>query len=170
MKEKTTVLICDDHTLFREGIKGIVCGERWIEVLDEAMNGRDAVSKAQSLQPDIVLMDISMPDLGGLEATGRIIRTHPKIKVIMLTMYDEEEVITRCLRAGASGYVLKDASLSELLHAIEVVRGGGQYRVRACSRKWSGNTFRSQSLAPPATNSLPIGKEKCLNCLPTAAP
>lgn len=127
MKEKTTVLICDDHTLFREGIKGIVCGERWIEVLDEAMNGRDAVSKAQSLQPDIVLMDISMPDLGGLEATGRIIRTHPKIKVIMLTMYDEEEVITRCLRAGASGYVLKDASLSELLHAIEVVRGGGQY-------------------------------------------
>ena len=65
MKEKTTLLICDDHTLFREGIKGIVCGERWIEVLDEAVNGRDAVSKAQSLQPDIVLMDISMPDLPG---------------------------------------------------------------------------------------------------------
>jgi two-component system, NarL family, response regulator NreC len=127
MKQKTTVLICDDHTLFREGIKGIVCGEYWIEVLDEAINGRDAVSKAQRLQPDIVLMDISMPDLGGLEATGRIMRSHPKIKVIMLTMYDEEEVITRCLRAGAAGYVLKDASPSELLHAIEVVKGGGQY-------------------------------------------
>jgi two-component system response regulator NreC len=127
MREKTTVLICDDHTLFREGIKGIICNEQWIEVLGEAVNGRDAVSKAERLQPDIVLMDISMPDLGGLEATGRILRSHPKLRVIMLTMYDEEEVITRCLRAGAAGYVLKDASASELLHAIEIVKGGGQY-------------------------------------------
>jgi two-component system, NarL family, response regulator NreC len=75
----------------------------------------------------VVLMDIAMPDLGGLEATARIVRTNPKIRVLILTMYEEEEVITRCLKAGACGYVLKDAPRADLIHAIDVVKGGGQY-------------------------------------------
>lgn len=127
MREKTTVVLCDDHTLFREGIKAILRDEASIEILDEADNGRDAVSKVQRLQPDVVLMDIAMPDLGGFEATTRILKSNPKAKVLILTMYEEEEVITRCLRAGASGYVLKDAPRSDLIHAIDVVRRGGQY-------------------------------------------
>jgi two-component system response regulator NreC len=127
MKDKTTVLLCDDHTLFREGIKAILRDEPSIEIVDEADNGREAVSKTLRLRPDIVLMDIAMPDLGGFEATRRILRSSPKTKVLILTMYEEEEVITRCLRAGAAGYVLKDAPRSHLIHAIDVVRKGGQY-------------------------------------------
>ena len=127
MKDKTTVLLCDDHTLFREGIKAILRDEPSIEIVDEADNGRDAVTKAERLRPDVVLMDIAMPDLGGFEATSRILRSNPKSKVLILTMYEEEEVITRCLRAGAAGYVLKDAPRSDLIHAIDVVKRGGQY-------------------------------------------
>ena len=109
MREKTTVLVCDDHTLFREGIKEMLREQRWIEIVGEAHNGREAVNEAKRLRPAIVLLDLSMPDLGGLEATGRILQDNPKTKIVILTMYEEEEVITRCLRAGASGYVLKDA-------------------------------------------------------------
>jgi DNA-binding NarL/FixJ family response regulator len=127
VKDKITILLCDDHTLFREGIKAILKDRPSIEILDEADNGRDAVSKAHRLHPDIVLMDIAMPDLGGFEATSRILRADPKTKVIILTMYEEEEVITRCLKAGASGYVLKDAPRADLIHAIETVNNGGQY-------------------------------------------
>lgn len=125
--KRTTVLICDDHTLFREGIKEILRSQPSIEILDEAENGREAVTKAHRAHPDIVLMDVAMPDLGGFEATGRILRDSPRTKVIILTMYEEEEVITRCLKAGASGYVLKDSPRSDLIHAIDTVRRGGQY-------------------------------------------
>jgi two-component system, NarL family, response regulator NreC len=127
MKNKITVLLCDDHTLFREGIKAILRDEPSIEIVGEADDGRDAVSKAQRLQPDIILMDIAMPDLGGFEATRLILRSNPKTKILILTMYEEEEVITRCLRAGAAGYVLKDAPRAHLIHAIEEVHKGGQY-------------------------------------------
>ncbi len=125
--KRTTVLICYDHTLFREGIKEILRSQPSIEILDEAENGREAVTKAHRAHPDIVLMDVAMPDLGGFEATGRILRDSPRTKVIILTMYEEEEVITRCLKAGASGYVLKDSPRSDLIHAIDTVRRGGQY-------------------------------------------
>lgn len=127
MKPNTTMLVCDDHTLFREGVKEILREQRWIEIVGEATNGREAVNQAQRLRPAIVLLDLSMPDLGGVEATEHILRANPKTKIIILTMYEEEEVITRCLRAGASGYVLKDAPRRDLIHAIEVVSSGGQY-------------------------------------------
>jgi two-component system, NarL family, response regulator NreC len=127
VKGKTTILLCDDHTLFREGIKEILKDIPSVEIVAEADNGRDAVSKTHRLRPDIVLMDIAMHDLGGFEATSRILHADPKTKVIILTMYEEEEVITRCLKAGVSGYVLKDTPRKELIHAIETVRNGGQY-------------------------------------------
>ena len=127
MKGKTTILLCDDHTLFREGIKAILKDQPSLQIVEEADNGRDAVQKAQLLHPDIVLMDIAMPDLGGFEATSLILRANPKTKILILTMYEEEEVITRCLKLGVSGYVLKDAPRADLIHAIETVRNGGQY-------------------------------------------
>lgn len=126
-KEQATVLVCDDHTLFREGIKEILKDQSWISILGEAHNGREAIREARRLEPRIVLLDLSMPDLGGLEATHRILQANPNTKVIILTMYEEEEVISRCLRAGASAYVLKDAPRSDLLHAMDIVLQGGQY-------------------------------------------
>src|SRR5580704_12739446 len=127
MKERIKVLLCDDHTLFREGIKAILKDETSIEIVGEAEDGRQAVAKALHLHPDVVLMDIAMPDLSGFDATRRILQTNAKAKVIILTMYEEEEVINRCLAAGASGYVLKDAPRAHLIHAIDVVNRGGQY-------------------------------------------
>jgi len=127
MNEKIKILICDDHTLFREGIKAILEGEQWIEIVGEANDGRQAVLEVGRLNPDVVLMDVAMPDLGGVEATHRILQTSRKTKILILTMYEEEEVIARCLDAGASGYILKDISRPHLIHAIEVVHSGGQY-------------------------------------------
>ena len=127
MNGKIRVLLCDDHTLFRDGIAAILKDERSIEIVGEADNGRDAVIKAQQLHPDVVLMDIAMPDLSGFEATRRILKSNKKVKVLILTMYEEEEVITRCLDAGAAGYVLKDVPRAHLIHAIDVVNKGGQY-------------------------------------------
>lgn len=127
MNEKIKVLICDDHTLFREGIKAILEGEPWIDLVGEANDGRQAVLEVARLHPDVVLMDVSMPDLGGVEATRRILQTHRKTSILILTMYEEEEVIARCLDAGASGYILKDISRTHLLHAIETVHSGGHY-------------------------------------------
>ena len=135
MKATVTILLCDDHTLFREGIKAILRDYDFIELIGEADNGRLAVAEAQRLRPDMVLMDIAMPDLSGDEATRLILRDNKKTKVIILTMYEEEEVITRCLNAGASGYVLKDAPRSDLIHAIEVVREGGQHLSSRALRK-----------------------------------
>jgi len=125
--KKTSVLLCDDHTLFREGIKAMLRDEPSIEIIGEADNGRVAVNRAQELHPDVILMDISMPDLNGFEATARILKANPKTKVLILTMYEEGEVITRCLTAGASGYVLKDAPRADFIHSIDVVSRGGQY-------------------------------------------
>jgi two-component system response regulator NreC len=127
VKERIKVLLCDDHTLFREGIKAILKDEPSIEIVGEAADGRQAVAKALQQHPDVVLMDIAMPDLSGFDATRRIIQANAKAKVIILTMYEEEEVINRCLAAGAAGYVLKDAPRAHLIHAIDVVNKGGQY-------------------------------------------
>lgn len=148
MKVKTTILVCDDHTLFREGLKEILKDQSWIEIVGEAHNGREAVSEAGRLVPGIVLLDLSMPDLGGMEATERILQANPGVKVVILTMYEEEEVITRCLRAGASGYILKDCARSDLIHAIDVVANGGQYlSSRALKKVVSQHVNGTKSMA-----------------------
>jgi two-component system response regulator NreC len=127
MADTIKVFICDDHTIFREGIKAIFRDEPSIEVIGEADDGRQGLHKIVRLHPHVVLMDIAMPDLSGFEATRRIRQASENIQVIILTMYEEEEVVARCLDAGASGYVLKDASLNELVQAINIVNSGGQY-------------------------------------------
>ncbi len=121
------ILLCDDHTLFREGIKAILHTDASIQIVGEATDGRQAVESALRLHPDVVLMDISMPNMIGYEALRRISKADKNIKVLILTMYEEEEMIGLCLNAGASGYVLKDAPAAQLIEAIHIVHEGGNY-------------------------------------------
>jgi two-component system response regulator NreC len=128
-------MICDDHTLFCEGIKALLRGEESLEIVGEAQDGRLAVDRVKELRPDVVLMDVAMPDLAGFEATRRVHEAEPNVKVLMLTMHDEEELVARCLEAGAAGYIMKDAPASQLLYAIETVHRGERYLSPAVLRK-----------------------------------
>jgi two-component system, NarL family, response regulator NreC len=124
---KIRVLVCDDHALFAEGIKAILREDRMLEVLGQANDGRKAVEQAVKLKPDIVLMDIEMPGLNGFEATRMIHKSDSNVKIIILTMHSDEEVVARCLDAGAAGYVLKDVPPAQLVDAIHAVHSGGTY-------------------------------------------
>jgi two-component system response regulator NreC len=127
MDKKITILICDDHALFREGVKTILKSQPNIEVIGEASNGKEAVEMALKLYPEVVLMDISMPLLKGFDAVRRIKKARPDIRVLMLTVYDDEDLVARCLDAGAAGYVLKDSPPLQLVYAIEAVFQGQQF-------------------------------------------
>ena len=127
MARNIRVLICDDHTLFAEGVKSLLRNEESIEVVGEAKDGRQAVERVRELHPNVVLMDISMPDLSGFEATRRLRETDDSVKVLILTMHDDEELVARCLEAGAAGYIMKDAPASQLIYAINAVYKGERY-------------------------------------------
>jgi len=127
MTDKIRVLMCEDHALFREGLRAIFRAHPSLEVVGEAANGREAVEKAKRLRPDVVLMDLEMPELNGLDATRRIVEARIGARVLILTLYDDEEIVARCLDAGAAGYVLKDGPSAELVTAIEAVWKGNKY-------------------------------------------
>jgi two-component system response regulator NreC len=119
------VLLADDHTLFREGLRALFAGEPDVEVVGEARDGEEALRKAAELRPDVVVMDIQMPVLDGVESTRRIRAAAPDVKVLVLSMYDDEEHAKRLLAAGAAGFMLKRATSDQLVHALrEVVAGG----------------------------------------------
>jgi DNA-binding NarL/FixJ family response regulator len=124
---KIKVIIADDHTLVREGIAAMLSYSDDVEVVGEASDGKEAVEKARELNPDVVLMDIAMPGLGGLEATIEIKKLCPDTKVVVLSQYDDKEYVSRFLKAGVSGYLLKKAVGSDLLSAIHTVMKGESY-------------------------------------------
>jgi len=124
---KITVLVAEDHTIVRKGICSLIDGKADIQVLGEAENGREAIEKVTALSPDVVLMDISMPYLNGLEATRQIKKMFPQIKILALTMHTNEEYILQILQAGASGYVIKQAAPAELISAIHAVYAGDSF-------------------------------------------
>ncbi len=119
------VLIADDHAIVREGVRALLTLSDDIEVVGEAADGRQAVEAARGLRPDVILMDIAMPGLGGLEATLEIRNENPEARILVLTQYEDREYIRRFLKAGVSGYVLKKAAGSELTAAIRAVNRGG---------------------------------------------
>lgn len=121
---KIRVLIADDHQVVREGLSSVLQSKEDIEVVGVAEDGREAVEKARQLRPDVVLMDISMPGMNGVEATRRIKKENPRIGVVVLTMYAEEDFIFDLVRAGAGGYLLKDADSTQIARAIRAISRG----------------------------------------------
>ncbi|HLI06547.1 MAG TPA: response regulator transcription factor [Ktedonobacteraceae bacterium] len=121
------ILLADDHTILRAGLKMMLNAQPDMEVIGEAHDGRQAILEAQRLLPDIVLMDITMPDMNGIEATKQIKKLQPEIKVLMLTMHENDEYVFQALRAGASGYMLKEAADTDLISALRVIQSGQFY-------------------------------------------
>lgn len=122
---KIRVLIADDHAILREGIRALLRLSEDIEVVGEAADGVEAIERCRRLTPDVVLMDIAMPGLGGLEATLEIRKESPQTRILVLTQYEDREYIRRFLKAGVVGYVLKKAAASELVSAIRAAHRGG---------------------------------------------
>ncbi|MBA2251226.1 MAG: response regulator transcription factor [Nitrospirales bacterium] len=122
--ERIKVLIVDDHRVVREGLSAILQSKESIQVLGEAQDGQEAVEKARSLLPDVILMDVSMPKMTGVEATRIIKREFPHIGIIALTMYEEQQYIFDLVRGGATGYLLKDSDSEQIVKAIQAVYRG----------------------------------------------
>ena len=124
---KIRILLADDHTILRAGLKMMLYAQPDMEIVGEAQDGRQSMQEAQRLQPDIILMDITMPDMNGIEATKQIKKLLPEIKILILTMHEHDEYIFQALRAGASGYMLKEAADTELISAIHIIQSGQFY-------------------------------------------
>jgi len=124
---KARIVIVDDHTLFRQALRSLLEREPDLAVVGEAGDGEEAVRRVRSLRPDIVLMDLLMPGMGGVEATTRIVGAAPNVKVVALTMHRDASCVDAMLRAGARGFVVKESASSELVEAIRVALKGGAY-------------------------------------------
>jgi DNA-binding NarL/FixJ family response regulator len=149
------IVLADDHDVVRAGMKAMLEASRGIEIVGEARNGEEAIACARQLNPDVVVMDLSMPVLGGAEATTRLSSELPEVKVLVLTSFDDRGHLTRLLDAGAAGYVLKRAAADELVRAIRMVAEGGTYvdpglagnLLRGSRRATSSFTVPSASLS-----------------------
>ncbi|MFD2169746.1 response regulator [Tumebacillus lipolyticus] len=119
------VVLCDDHTILRDGLRNLLNSEDDLEVIGEAGDGKQAIELVERLQPDVVIMDINMPELSGVEAVERLIAKHPKLRILILTMFGQEEYLFRTMQAGACGYLLKDSPVSDVIQAIRTVMKGG---------------------------------------------
>lgn len=127
LQQKIRILLADDHTILRAGLKMMLNAQPDMEIVGEAQDGRQSINEAQRLQPDIVLMDITMPDINGIEATRQIKKLLPDTRVLVLTMHEHDEYVFQALRAGASGYMLKEAVPTELITALRVIQSGQFY-------------------------------------------
>ena len=133
MRKKTRVLLADDHALVRKGFRMILAAEADMEVVGEAANGRDAVELAEKLRPEVLVMDVAMPELNGIEATRRLAECAPQTRVLALSMHKDSVYVREILRAGAKGYLLKDAFDRDLVAAVRAVASGEGYLSPAVS-------------------------------------
>jgi DNA-binding NarL/FixJ family response regulator len=163
--DRLRVLLADDHALVRAGVRELLTRIRGVEVVGEAADGRIAVELAQTLQPDVVLMDISMRGLNGIEATGQIRRACPRVQVIVLSMHVTEEHVAHALRAGAVGYILKDAAVEELELALIAVTRGQVYMSPALSRPMVERLLQSGRGEPSALDILTPRQKEILQLI-----
>ena len=154
-----TVFIADDHSILREGLRSLLEKQRF-SVVGEAANGVTTAQMVLKLKPDIVIMDISMPDMNGVEATRRITSRYPSIKVVALSMHRDKRFVTEMLDAGASGYLLKDCVLDEVLNALKVVLSGKTYISPGISGVVIEDYLRYQKMAPRSAASQLTPKER----------
>ena len=155
---KIRVLVVDDHTIMRDGIRALLGVHDDIEIVGEASEGKEAISKAQELAPDVVIMDIAMPEMDGLEASRRIVKKNPRIKILVLTQYDDKKYILAAIKAGAAGYVSKQVLGTELVLAIRTMYQGGSYLYPTATRA-EIEGFLNQAEADPYDELTPRERE-----------
>lgn len=148
---RARVLLVDDHDILRQGLKMLLSLQKEIEVVGEARTGREAVELARTLQPDVVVMDITMPDMDGLEACHIIRQQQPATQVLMLTMHESEEYFLRALRMGAAGYVVKKAAPTELHMAIQAVAQGGAFLYPGLAKALIRSYIENTHVSSPAS-------------------
>lgn len=124
MSERLRILLADDHPLFRDGLDALLASVPDADVVGEAATGAEVVERALELQPDVVVMDLHMPELSGIEATRRVVESSPHVGVLVLTMVEDDDAVFAAMRAGARGYLLKGSSQAEIVHAIRAVGSG----------------------------------------------
>ena len=163
MPEPIRVLIADDHTIVRSGVNLLLSSEPDIEVVGEATDGISAVELAQKFKPDVVLMDIGMPELDGFEATRRIRERVPEAKVLVLTMHRSDEYLFQMLEAGALGYVLKGAETGELINAVRTVARGEVFLYPSMARRLVQQFLRQAGADPPQRPRLTPREKQILN-------
>jgi DNA-binding NarL/FixJ family response regulator len=123
----TRIILVDDHKIIREGLRALIERQPGMQIVGEAENGRDATEMTKKLRPHAIVMDVSMPDMNGIEATRRILDESPGVKILALSMHGDRKFVMEMLKAGASGYLLKETSFEELTHAIRVILSGCTY-------------------------------------------
>jgi len=134
IKKKINIFLVDDHQIVRDGIKSLLLDSSEISIAGEALNGKELMEKLETIKPDVILMDISLPDISGIELTKQVTQNFPEIKVVILSMYTQEEFITNAIAAGAKGYLPKNTTQQELLNAVKAVCDGKEYYNEAVSK------------------------------------
>lgn len=147
--ETIRILIADDHTLFRDGLRALFASLPDLEVVGEAATGEQVVEQAAALQPDVILMDIQMPGINGIEATRRILHASPHIGIIVVTMFEDDDSVFAAMRAGARGYILKGADQAEMLRAIRAVASGEALFSAAIAKRMINYFAAPQPALPP---------------------
>lgn len=147
-QERIRVLLADDHGMIREGLRRVLEDGGDIEVVAEAGDGLDAVQKTDNLKPDVVVMDLSMPGMGGLDAIERIRAMQPKTRILVLTMHDNVQYAVHTLQGGADGFVLKQAAAGELVKAVKTIHGGKTYITESIAERLMARYTRPRGRAP----------------------
>ena len=144
----TRVLVADDHALFRYGLKAMLTNAEGFDVVDEAATGEEVVKKVAQAQPDIIIMDIQMPGMNGIEATRRVLESNPSIGIVVLTMFEDDDSVFAAMRAGARGYVLKGADAEEVLKVVSAVAEGEAHFGPEIARRLMGFFSAPKPAAP----------------------
>lgn len=163
--DRLRILLADDHELIREGLKARIAPHSDLEIVGEASNGRDAVRMAQQLKPDLVIMDVSMPDMNGLKATKAIKKSDPGIKILALTRHGDDGYLKQFLEAGASGFVLKQSASDDLIRAIRAIGAGQSYLDAAMTARLIHHSVTVTTRGTPAEKGLSAREEEVLRMI-----